>query len=128
VTKLSKKILESTGILENNYEDYYKDYVGCNNSMVIAENFIQDVAGTIDKSPKLAFQFRKIITHLRKLTNRLTGTDPKYKQTFDTLLNHADRSYKEVEASLIKEGEKIESESEDDENGVRELEDTPNKE
>lgn len=96
--------------------------------MVIAENFIQDVAGTIDKSPKLAFQFRKIITHLRKLTNRLTGTDPKYKQTFDTLLNHADRSYKEVEASLIKEGEKIESESEDDENGVRELEDTPNKE
>lgn len=70
------------------------------------------MAGTIDKSPKLAFQFRKIIQHLRKLTNRLTGADPKYKQTFDTLLNHADRSYKEVEAALIKEGEKVESDSE----------------
>ena len=110
-----KKILDSTSILETNYEEYYKDYVGCNNSMVIAENFIQDVAQTIEKSPKLAFQFRKIIGHLRKLTNRLTATDPKYKQTFDTLLSHADKSYKEVEDALQAEGTAVEEDDNDEE-------------
>ena len=47
------------------------------------------------------------------MTNRLTGSDPKYKQTFDTLLSHADRSYKEVEESLVREGKKILSDDED---------------
>ena len=107
-----KKILDSTDLLRENYDSYYKDYVGCNNSMVIAENFIHDVAGKVDRSPRLALQFRKIINHLRKVTNRLAATDPRYKQTFDTLLNHADKSYKEVEKALADDGQEIEDEDE----------------
>lgn len=110
-----KKILESTDLLTKNYDSYYKDYVGCNNSMVIAENFIQDVAGKVDKSPRLAFQFQQIIKHLRKLTSRLSMADPKYKQTFDTLLSHADKSYKEVERALEEEGHEIQKDESDTE-------------
>lgn len=99
-----KKILDSTDLLRDNYDDYYKDYIGSQNSMIIAENFIQDVAGTVDKSPKLALQFRKIIQHLRNMTNRLVAQDPRYKETFGTLLDQADNSFNEIKKSMKDEG------------------------
>ena len=110
-----QKILDSTDLLRNNYGDYYKDYVGSQNSMIIAENFIQDVAGTVDRSPKLALQFRKIIQHLRDMTNKLIAKDPRYKDTFGSLLDHADNSYAEIKKGLEEEGEVMEEEEDDEE-------------
>ena len=107
-----QKILDSTDLLKDNYEDYYKDYVGSQNSMIIAENFIQDVAGTVDKSPRLALQFRKIIQHLRNMTNRLIAQDPKYKDTFGTLLDQADNSFNEIKKNMKEEGVDLEAEAE----------------
>lgn len=112
-----QKILDSTDLLKDNYEDYYKDYVGSQNSMIIAENFIQDVAGTVDKSPKLALQFRKIIQHLRNMTNRLVAQDPKYKDTFGTLLDQADNSFNEIKKNMKDEGIDLEKEDEGDGEG-----------
>lgn len=109
-----KKILDSTELLKSNYDGYYKDYVGSQNSMIIAENFIQDVAGTVDKSPKLALQFRKIIQHLRDMTTKLTAKNPQYKDTFSSLLDQADSSYNEIKKSLAEEGQEV---SDDDEEG-----------
>lgn len=109
-----KKILDSTEILTNNYESYYKDYVGSNNSMVIAENFIQDVAKNVDKSPRLAGQFQKIMSHLRKLTAQLSTVDPKYKKTMDTLMNYADKSYREVKEEVQDMGPDDSSEGDDE--------------
>lgn len=105
-----KKILDSTDLLKDNYEDYYKDYVGSQNSMIIAENFIQDVAKTVDKSPKIAMQFKKIIQHLRNMTNRLIAQDPKYKETFGTLLDQADSSFNEIKKSMKEEGVDLDNE------------------
>lgn len=110
-----KKILDSTELLRDNYGDYYKDYVGSNNSMIIAENFIQDVAGTVDRSPKLALQFRKIIQHLRDMTTKLAAHDPKYKNTFDSLLSHADDSYAEIKRTMQAEGAEINEDEEEEE-------------
>lgn len=112
-----QKILDSTDLLKDNYNDYYKDYVGSQNSMIIAENFIQDVAGTVDKSPKLALQFRKIIQHLRDMTNKLVAQDPRYKDTFGSLLDHADNSYSEIKKSLAEDGEDMEQLEKDDADG-----------
>ena len=109
-----QKILDSTDLLKENYGDYYKDYVGSNNSMIIAENFIQDVAGTVDKSPKLALQFRKIIQHLREMTTKLVAQDPRYKETFGSLLDHADDSYSEIKKSLAEDGIDLDKEAEEE--------------
>lgn len=118
-----KKILDSTNLLKDNYEDYYKDYVGSQNSMIIAENFIQDVAGTVDRSPRLALQFRKIIQHLRNMTNRLIAQDPKYKETFGSLLDQADSSYQEIKKSMADEGVDLDKEAEAEAEGEGEGED-----
>ena len=75
------KILESTDLLRNNYDDYYKDYMGSGNSSIIAENFIYDVAQTVKKDTKLTFQFKQIIKQLRNLTKNVNGKDiPKNSQ------------------------------------------------
>lgn len=116
-----RKILDSTDLLKDNYEDYYKDYVGSQNSMIIAENFIQDVAGTVDRSPKLALQFRKIIQHLRNMTNRLIAQDPKYKDTFGSLLDQADNSFEEIKKTMKDEGVDLDKEIEGDEGGEGDL-------
>ena len=118
-----KKILDSTELLKENYDGYYKDYVGSQNSMIIAENFIQDVAGTVNKSPKLAFQFRKIIQHLRDVTNKLTAQNPQYKDTFSSLLDQADNSYDEIKKSIAADDEDADDEEEDDDDdgdGIKE--------
>ena len=118
-----KKILDSTELLRDNYSDYYKDFVGSQNSMIIAENFIQDVAGTVDRSPKLALQFRRIIQHLRDMTNKLVAHDPRYKDTFSSLLDHADNSYSEIKKTMEAEGEVMEDDEEEEEedDGLKEV-------
>jgi len=109
-----KKILESTDLLRERYDDYYKDFIGSNNnSMIIAENFISDVAQSVDKSPVLAQQFRKIINHLKSMTAKLMATDPKYRETFSTLMNHADSSYAEIKKSM-KEEDNIDLDEDED--------------
>jgi hypothetical protein len=108
------KILESTSLLKDNYGDYYKSYVSSNNSMMIAENFIHDVArGVNDSSPKLAMQFKRIIKYLKDMTARISASDPKYKEAFGALLDHADSSYTDIKKSLADAGTPITEADED---------------
>lgn len=91
------KILQSTELLEGNYDAYYKDYISSNgNSSIIAENFIHDVAKTVDRSPDLARQFKMIITHLKKMTEGVKNIAPKQKDTFAALFNQAEASYEDI--------------------------------
>lgn len=92
-----KKILDSTEMLQDKYDEYYKDYIGCGNSSIIAENFIHDVAGNVEKSPKLAMQFKRIIKYLRDMTHGLKDLAPKQKDTFDTLFTQAEQNYVDYE-------------------------------
>jgi hypothetical protein len=92
-----KIIEDSSKMLESNYPTYYKDYVSTNNSMIIAENFIQDVANNVStKSPKVAFQFRRIITELKRMASRASTLDPKYKEMINVLSDTADTNFDSI--------------------------------
>lgn len=78
------KLKSSLSMLENNFTDYYKDFIVKKDSSIIMENFILDVSKTTKASPTLMIQFRKIITYYKKKT---AGNikDPKLKMAFDKL-------------------------------------------
>ena len=67
--------------------------------MIIAENFIQDIASNVsNKSPKVAFQFKKIISELKKMASRAQNLDPKYKEMINTLSVTADENFETVKS------------------------------
>jgi hypothetical protein len=86
------KILESVDLLRHNFGDYYKDFVSSNNSSVIMENFIIDVSENTNPSPKLTAQFRKIISHYRKIASQ-QNNNPKLKMLF----SHIDKNFQELD-------------------------------
>jgi hypothetical protein len=101
-----KIIEESSKMLETNYPTYYKDYASTNNSMIIAENFIQDVAASVScKSTKVAFQFKRIITELKKMASNAQSLDPKYKHIIESLAVGAESNYDTIKKQLEEEGE-----------------------
>lgn len=93
------KILKSTEMLRENYSEYYKDFIGSGNSSIIAENFIQDVAGTVDQSPKLSYQFKQIIKQLRSLVQKAPGGGSQYEDVFKDIdeMIESDNEVEEVE-------------------------------
>lgn len=110
-----KIIEDSSKLLENNYPTYYKDYVSTNNSMIIAENFIQDVAGSVSgKSPKVAFQFKRIITELKRMATSAQSLDPKYKEMISVLSDTADTNFSNLEKEHAKENISMEESDEDE--------------
>ena len=86
------KILSSVDLLEGNFSEYYRDYISSNNPGIIMENFVIDVSKAPGSSPKLAGQFRKIISHYRKLASQQTQ-DPRLKSLFSKV----DENYQELE-------------------------------
>jgi hypothetical protein len=86
------KIRDSVGLLEGNFDGYYKDFVASNNPSIIMENFVLDVSKSTSSSPKITGQFRRIIGHYRKLASQQTQ-HPK----LQTLFQHVDKNFQELE-------------------------------
>lgn len=82
------KILNSMDLLKGNFNDYYKDYVGSNNPMIIIEQFVKDVSKettkTVKNSASLTRQFRKIIMYYKN-QSKLQRENQTLKKMFDTV-------------------------------------------
>jgi len=76
-----QKITDSVALLEGNFAGYYKDYVATDNPSIILENFVIDVSTSTSNSPTIKSQFRRIISHYRKLASRQTE-NPKMRSLF----------------------------------------------
>lgn len=76
------KIKESVGMLKTNFSGYYRDFVETNDSTIIMQHFILDVGKNTNSSPRVAAQFRKIISYYQKIASEQT-TNPKMKALFD---------------------------------------------
>lgn len=108
-------IEKSSGLLEENYDSYYKDYVSTNNHMIITENFIQDVIKNIpNQSPKLMSQFRRIMTELGRLKEKAQISNPAYKKILDGLFDSVNGD-DEITKSIRKNEEDADVESSDGE-------------
>lgn len=86
------KISESVGLLKGNFNSYYKDYISSNNPTIIMENFVLDVSKNTRASPVLTAQFRKIISHYRKIASQ-QANNPK----LQTLFQQVDKNFQELE-------------------------------
>ncbi|NBV25227.1 MAG: hypothetical protein EBS05_25335, partial [Proteobacteria bacterium] len=64
------KIVESVGLLRGNFSSYYKDYAASGNPSVMMENFVLDVSKNTNATPQVTAQFRRIISHYRKLASQ----------------------------------------------------------
>lgn len=86
------KIVESVGMLRGNFSSYYKDYAASGNASIMMENFVLDVSKSTNASPQVTSQFRRIITHYRKLASQ-QATNPKLQNIFAQV----DANFKELE-------------------------------
>jgi len=86
------KIAESVDLLKGNFNSYYKDYISSNNPTIIMENFVLDVSKNTRASPTLTAQFRKIISHYRKIAAQ-QANNPK----LQTLFQQVDKNFQELE-------------------------------
>ena len=111
------KIAESVDLLKGNFNGYYKDYVSSNNPTIIMENFVMDVSKNTKASPTLTTQFRKIISHYRKMASQ-QANNPKLK----TLFQQVDKNFHELEEQNRKAeaGEYDDSDSESETSTVEE--------
>ena len=82
--KAFEKIEQSVGLLEGNFDGYYKDFVQSKNPSTIIESFVIDVSQSGGSDPQTTRQFRKIINYYRKATQGKIK-DPKMKKIFDML-------------------------------------------
>lgn len=82
--KAFAKIEESVGILEGNFNSYYKDFIQSKNPSTMIESFVIDVAKDSNSDTQTTMQFRTIINHYRKSTQGKIK-DPKVKKIFDML-------------------------------------------
>lgn len=64
--KAFDKIVESVGLLKNNFDGYYKDFIQSQNPGIIIENFVMDVAKNAKTDRIITRQFQKIIQFYRK--------------------------------------------------------------
>lgn len=87
-----EKIRESVGLLKGNFDGYYKEYVATDNPTIIMENFVLDVSKTTQNSARVTGQFRRIVSHYKKLASQ-QATDPKLR----TLFQKVDQNFQELE-------------------------------
>lgn len=80
-----KKIRDAVDMLEDNFEEYYKDSVQSRNPNLIFENFILDVSKSQQTDLKIIRQFKDIIKFIRKHSQKLPAKDPRIAQMFDIL-------------------------------------------
>lgn len=75
------KIINAVGLLRNNFNGYYKNFVATNNPSIIMESFITDVSKeTPNPSPILAAQFTRIIAYYNKIAANSSNMTPQAKQ------------------------------------------------
>lgn len=87
------KIRDAVGMLEDNFEEYYKDSVQSHNPNLIFENFIYDVSKDQTSNIRIIKQFRDIVKFIQKHT-KSKPKDPRIAKMFDTLseqLNSAEK-------------------------------------
>lgn len=87
-----QKIVDSVDLLKGNFNGYYKDYTASGNPTVIMENFVLDVSKNTKSSPTVTSQFRKIISHYRKLSSQ-QASHPK----LGSLFKQVDANFQELE-------------------------------
>ncbi len=84
-----RRIESAVGLLENNFDGYYKDFVKTENPSIIILNFVSDVSNDQKKSDiRLIVQFRKIISHFQNATRGQVNNNPQMKSLFDMLNSH----------------------------------------
>lgn len=86
------KIVESVGLLRGNFSSYYKDFSASGNPSVMMENFVLDVSKNTNATPQVTAQFRRIITHYRKLASQ-QSQNPK----LQSLFAQVDANFEELE-------------------------------
>lgn len=79
-----RKIEESVGLLEGNFDGYYRDFVRSKNPISIIDGFIGDVSKSADASPQVVRQFKRVIAFFKK---QMQGkiNDPRVSKMFDVL-------------------------------------------
>lgn len=87
-----QKIIESVDMLKGNFKGYYKDFTASGNPTIIMENFVLDVSKNTQSSPTVTAQFRRIITHYRKLASQ-QASNPK----LQSLFAQVDANFQELE-------------------------------
>jgi hypothetical protein len=81
-----KEIEKSIGQLEDNFGNYYKDYLETGSQTVIMENYINDIIKNNKGDLQLTRQFREIIKFLRTKVQSSGGKkDPKLRKIFDEI-------------------------------------------
>lgn len=93
------KIKESVELLENNFDEYYRDMVDSENPNTIIENFIVDVSKGQNMNISLMKQFRTIINFYKEQSAGKIK-DPKTKKIFDTLQQKMDILERKVAKSV----------------------------
>jgi hypothetical protein len=83
--KAFNKIKNSVGLLENNFNGYYKDFIQSKNPTTLIESFVLDVANNESADPETTREFRKIISYYAKVSSQQKIKDPKVKKLFDIL-------------------------------------------
>lgn len=97
------KLRESVGMLKENFNTYYRDFVNTKDSSIIMQHFVLDVGKNSSAGAKVAGQFRVIINYYRKMTNGKV-TDPR----LSSLLERANKTFSETTAGATNLGVNIE--------------------
>ena len=85
--KAFRKIVESIDLLQDNFEDYYRNFISTGNPTTLMTDYIVDVSKSIDKKvdPTISVQFRKIIQTYQKNMNQAALKDPNVKKIFSMI-------------------------------------------
>lgn len=79
------KIKRSIGLLKENFNNYYSDFVETSDSTIIMQHFVLDVAQNTKADAKTTQEFRKIMMYYRKIANNRGNNDPKVNSLFDKI-------------------------------------------
>jgi len=112
--KAFDKISNSVGLLRNNFDDYYKDFVISQNPGIIIENFVGDVAKNSSADVQTTMQFRKIIQYYKQRMSAAKIDDPKIKKILSMVGSNLDVLEEETGAKKGKKDEEKEKEPERD--------------
>ncbi len=79
------KIKKSVHLLETNFGTYYSDFLETNDSTIIMQNFVADVARDTTADAAVSIQFRRIMTYYKKLAGEQGKKDPKISALFSKI-------------------------------------------
>lgn len=97
--KAFDKIVNSIGLLKNNFGGYHKDFLESGNPGIIIENFVQDVASNSRADVKTTAQFGKIISFYRNKMSHLKSEKPEIAKIFSMV----DENYRKLEEAQSEE-------------------------